>query len=89
MSGDTDKKTGDLVATVLQSKHPDGRTVDASLLPSFTKTTDFLDLDIMDDIVETFSQQLSGSAGVPTWTHMHSRTGCSNLGQPAASSDRH
>ncbi len=40
------EKTGDSVAAVLQSKHPNARTLDASLLLTYSDTADFVDLDM-------------------------------------------
>jgi hypothetical protein len=56
MPGNTDQKTGDPVATVLQSKHPNARMSDASMLPTYEKTPAFVDLDITKDIVEAIAR---------------------------------
>jgi hypothetical protein len=64
MPGDIDEKTGDSVANVLKSKHPDARVPDASLLPTYSETPDFVDLSITEDVVETVAKRLAGSAGL-------------------------
>jgi hypothetical protein len=55
MPGDIDEKTGDSVATVLESKHPDARVPNVSLLPTYSETPHFF---------EKVARRLSGSSGV-------------------------
>jgi hypothetical protein len=64
MPDENDDKTGDSVATVLESKHPDARVPNVSFLPTFPNTPDFMDLDITEDSVEKVAGRLSGSAGL-------------------------
>jgi hypothetical protein len=53
MPDNMDKKTGDPVTTVLQSKHPNDRMSDASMYPVYEDMPYFIDLDITEDIVES------------------------------------
>jgi hypothetical protein len=64
MPSNTDEKSGDFVAKALQFEHPDVRTADMSQLPAYAGTPDFVNLDIMDEIIEKVAQQLSRSVGV-------------------------
>jgi hypothetical protein len=56
MPNDIDKKTGDTVEEVLKSKHPDARIPDISQLPKYDETPEFVDVDITEDVVETFAR---------------------------------
>jgi hypothetical protein len=62
--GNMDEKTGDPVATVLQSKHPNARMPDASMLPVYEDTPEFVDLDITKDIVKSVAIT---SLAAPFW----------------------
>jgi hypothetical protein len=64
MASDIDEKTGASVATVLESKHPEARTPDASHLHTYTELPEFVDIDITDETVEKVAHNLSGSAGL-------------------------
>ncbi len=64
MPSDIDEKTGDSVATVLESKHPNARVPDFSSFPLYPNTPDFVDLAITEDSVEKVAGRLSGSAGL-------------------------
>ena len=64
LPNNTDKKTGDSVVQVLESKHPDEKTPDHSLLKEYPTTPDFVDVNITEEVVKTVTQRLSGSAGV-------------------------
>jgi hypothetical protein len=58
-----DEKTGDTVLEVLQSKHPESRVPDISLMEEYDSLPDFVELDITADTVEKVARRLSGSAG--------------------------
>ena len=64
MPDDIDEKSGDSVADVLASKHPDARTPEALSLHQCKITPDFVDVDVTEDTVETVARRLSGSAGL-------------------------
>jgi hypothetical protein len=61
---DINEKTGDLVETVLISKHPDARIHKPESLPKYDNSPDFVDVDITEEAVEKVARQLSGSAGL-------------------------
>jgi hypothetical protein len=63
MPAEVDEKTDDLVAEVLESKHPSAKTPDVSVLTDYPRLPDFVDLDITDEAVEKVARRLSGSAG--------------------------
>jgi hypothetical protein len=58
LPNDVDKKLGDSVTEALESKHPHARIPDASSLPEYTNTPDFV------DAVKKVARRLSGSAGL-------------------------
>jgi len=58
-----DNKTGDTVKEVLESKHPNLRVPDISLMEEYETLPDHVDLDITADTVERVARRLSGSAG--------------------------
>jgi hypothetical protein len=62
--GDVHEKSGDSVAEALESKHPHAWILDASSLPKYTITPDFVDVDICEEAVETGARRHSGSAGL-------------------------
>lgn len=64
MPDEIDSKSGDTVEEVLQSKHPEPRTMDASKLQQYTDCPDFVNLDVTSETVEKVSARLSGSAGL-------------------------
>jgi hypothetical protein len=59
----TDKKSKKPFLEVLKSKHIDAKIPDPETLHPNTELPEFVDLDIMGDIVETVAHQLRGSAG--------------------------
>ena len=59
-----DEKSGDTVAEVLASKHPEARMPVASSLHQYANTPDFVDVDVTEETVEKVARRLSGSAGV-------------------------
>ena len=61
---DIDLKSGDTVAEVLASKHPEARVPDLATLHHFDNTPEFVDVDITTDTVEKVACRLSGSVGV-------------------------
>ena len=63
MPDEVDGKSGDPVADVLRSKHPEARTPDAAELEAYDEVPDFVDLDITPTVVEKVARRLSGSAG--------------------------
>jgi hypothetical protein len=58
-----DAKTGDTVKEVLQSKHPESRVPDISVMEDYETPPDFVELDITADAVEKVARRLGGSAG--------------------------
>ena len=64
MPDDIDEKSGDSVADVPASKHPDARTPEASSLHRHNTTPDFVDVDVTEDTVETVARRLFGGAGL-------------------------
>jgi hypothetical protein len=46
------EKTGDLVGTVLKSKHPDARIPKPKSLPIYTQTPNFVEVDITAEAVQ-------------------------------------
>jgi hypothetical protein len=63
-SDDIDEKTGDSVAEVLASKHPEAKTPDVRHLPTYSETPVLHDIDITTDVVEHVASRLTGSAGL-------------------------
>jgi hypothetical protein len=55
---DVDKKTGDLVETVLRSKHPDARIPKPESLPHYAHTPGFVEVNITADDVEKVARLL-------------------------------
>jgi hypothetical protein len=60
---DIDEKTGDSVAKVLASKHPEAKTPDVRHLPTYSEAPVLNDVDITSDVVEHVASRLTGSAG--------------------------
>jgi hypothetical protein len=62
---DTNKKSGNSVSEVPQSKHPDVRMPSTeTLTASYPSQPDFVPLNITEDLVESVARHLSGSAGL-------------------------
>ena len=60
---DIDSKTGDTVKEVLESKHPNLRVPDISLMEKYDTLPDLVEIDITATTVERVARRLSGSAG--------------------------
>ena len=60
---DTDDKTEDTVREVLESKHPESKAPDTSMLEEHATAPDFVDSDITLDAVEKVARRLGGSGG--------------------------
>jgi hypothetical protein len=59
------EKTGDYFSEVLESKHPNARTLlDVDSLPKYNPAPDFVNVDITEESVGTIAERLSGTAGL-------------------------
>jgi hypothetical protein len=61
---DIDKKSGETVQSVLESKHPDARTPGVDALANYPFLPDFVDLNITEDTIKVTARRLSGGAGL-------------------------
>ena len=86
MPDEIDEKSGDIVAEVLASKHPEARTPNASSLNKHTNAPNFLDV----DFTEKLSRRLLGISLVAPasleLTAMLFSIGCSDLELPVTNS---
>jgi hypothetical protein len=61
---DIEEKTGDLVKTVLRSKHPDARIPTPKYLPNYAHASNFVKVNMTADAFKKDARWLSGSAGL-------------------------
>jgi hypothetical protein len=61
---DTDDKTGDTAREVLESKYPELRAPDISMLEEHDTAPDFVELDLTVETVEKVARWLGGSGGL-------------------------
>jgi hypothetical protein len=71
-----DEKTGDLVAEVLNFRHPEAKIPDVRHLPTNAERPVLTYIDVTPDVVERLARHLSGSAGLGgsdahALTHIH------------------
>jgi hypothetical protein len=59
-----DEKTGDSVAEVLESKHPEAKIPDVRHLPTYAERPVLTDVDVTPNVVEHVASRLTGSAGL-------------------------
>jgi hypothetical protein len=59
-----DEKTGDSVAEVLKSKHPEAKIPDVRHLPTYAERPVLTDVDVTPEVVEHVAGRLTGSAGL-------------------------
>ena len=72
-----DEKTGDTVLDVLQSKHPDARVPDTSVMEEYATLPDLVEIDITEEVVEKVARRLTQA--VPDQgerTRLLSNNGC-------------
>jgi hypothetical protein len=63
MPDDIDKKSGDSVRDMLDSKHLDARTPEGSSLHQHNATPNFVDIDVTEDASKNVALRLSGDPG--------------------------
>jgi hypothetical protein len=87
MPDDIDEKTGDSVATVLESTHPDARVPDLSFsLPTSIHQNSWISISPR-TMLKRLPDDSPEALDLAEWMHMHYPTGCSNSEQPAAGSE--